>query len=406
MQFPTPEYRQMCDDPADRLVQTLFDKYGDKTARNIYLQLIHTFSEIDINALPKEILSFHRKNEKNITIDQPEKIERASEYFQQYGHAMFLLLICKSLPTLYTSYRGTKVLYETGYLVGKNQETMVARRLMETAQFYVDVMTRNSFRHNGYGFFAATKVRLIHAYVRKFMWDKGWNEKFAEEFDQPVCQEDMMGTLLAFSVLNVEGLKKMGMVVTDEDAEAIMYTWHIVGKLLGVKDEFNPSTYKDGQLLCKHLLHKEKKAGEQNKALVNSILRFLRSIFTPNIIIRTPLKSQNKLPEILMSYFVGKEFSPYIGLEYHEDWYYSRVLKSVDIVLPNIFIQSRKNKLTQKGVVQASGFLVAKMFQFIKDEYKLEFRINDDILADWNLKAYLPDYGLKSSSSFPLSKAV
>ncbi|MDB5228781.1 MAG: hypothetical protein JWN78_2974, partial [Bacteroidota bacterium] len=174
---------------------------------------------------------------------------------------------------------------------------------------------------------------------------------------------------------------------------------------MGVKDEFNPANFKDGQLLCNHLLQKEKKASEQNKALVDSILVFLRGIFTPNIFIKTPLKSQNKLPEILMSYFVGKELSPYIGLQYYDDWYYNMVLKSVEIILPNIFIQSRKNPLAQKSVVRASGFLVSKMFQFIKEEYKLEFRITEDILNDWNLKEFIPDYGLKKEHSYQFSNS-
>jgi len=37
MQFPGPEYRQRCDTPADQLVQQLFDAYGDKASRQIYL---------------------------------------------------------------------------------------------------------------------------------------------------------------------------------------------------------------------------------------------------------------------------------------------------------------------------------------------------------------------------------
>ena len=102
-----------------------------------------------------------------------------------------------------------------------------------------------------------------------------------------------------------------------------------------------------------------------------------------------------------MSYFVGKELCPYIGLDYYEDRYYKTVLNSVDIILPNIFIQSRKNPLAEKGVAKGSGYLVAKIFQFIKDEYQLEFRIHEDILGDWNLKEYIPDYGLAS----PLSPA-
>lgn len=398
MQFPTPEYRQLCDAPADKLVKQLFDKYGDKTARQMYLQLIHTFSEIDIQTLPKEIIAFHKKNEKSVTIEHPEKIEIAADYFQKYGHSMFLMLICKSLPQVYSSYRGAKVLYETGYLVGKNQEIMVARRLMETAQFYIDIMNKDSFKPNHYGFFAATKVRIIHAYVRRFMWDKGWNEKYAAEYDQPVCQEDMMGTILAFSVCNIEGIQKMGLLISDEEVDAVVYTWHIVGKLLGVDDKFNPSTFKDGQLLFHHLIDKEKKLGEENKALVDAILNFMRSIFTPTLVSKLPLKlkQQNKLPEILVSYFVGREVSPYIGLKYHEDWYYKNVLKSVALILPNIFIQSRKNELSNNSVTQLSGFLVAKIFQFIKEEYKLEFRINDNLLKDWQLKQYIPEYGFKN----------
>ncbi len=400
MQFPAPEYRQLCDPPADKLVAELFEKYGDKEARLIYLQLIHTFSQIDIKSLPQEIVTFHEENENAVVIDDPAKIELAAQYFQDFGHAMFLLLITKSLPTLYTSYRGTKVLFETGYLVGKGNDVLVARRLMETAQFYIDIMTKDSFQKGGYGFFAATKVRILHAYVRKFMWDKEWNDKFAAEYDQPVCQEDMIGTLLAFSILNIEGLRKMGMLVSDEEAEAITYTWHIAGKLLGVKDEFNPPDFATGKKLYTHLLDKEKRAGAENKALVDAILGFLRNIFTPSLLSRTPFKAQNKLPEILMSYFVGKEYCPYIGLKYYDDWYYKNILKSVDLILPNIFIQSRKNKIAQQGVARLSAYLVASIFQFIKTEYKLEFRIHDDILNDWYLTDFIPDYGLKTQRHF------
>jgi hypothetical protein len=393
MQFPPPEYRQLCDAPADKLVQLLFETYGDKKARKIYLQLIHAFDRIDAEQLVPEIVEFHRANEAIVDIDHPEKIRLASEYFMQNGHAMFLMLICKCLPQIYSSYRGARVLYETGYLVGKNNEALVARRLMETAQFYIDVMSEDSFRRGGYGFFSATKVRIIHAYVRKFLWDKGWNEKLAPEFGQPVCQEDMTGTILAFSVCMIEGIQKMGLLISEEEIDAVMYTWHIAGKLLGVSDAFNPASFNEGSVLFHHLLHKEKKLGKENKALVDAIIGFMRSIYTPNALIRAGFKDQNKLPEILVSYFVGKEISPYIGLTYHTDWYYKNVLRTVDLLLPNIFIQSRRFTPAQKSVLQASGYLVAKIFQYIKNQYKLEFRMSAAILKNWHLHPFLAGYG-------------
>lgn len=399
MQFPTAEYRQRCDEAADRLVKHIFETYGDKDARKLYLQLIHTFSEIDYTALPKEIRDFHQTSQDNISILHPEKINLAAEYFQQNGHAMFLMLIAKCLPQLYSNYRGTKVLYETGYLVGKDNDALVARRLMETAQFFIDIMSRDSFQPGKYGFFAATKVRIIHAYVRKFMWDKGWNSTYAADYDQPVCQEDMTGTLLAFSVCNIEGMQKMGLLISDEEMDAVIYTWHIAGKLLGVDDAFNPESFEDGQLLFHHLIDKEKKLGIENKALIDAILNFMRSIFTPSLLKNTPYKNQNKLPEILVSYFVGREVAPYIGLNYHTDTYYRHVLKSMAVILPNIFIQSRKTRVTQEAVVDGSAYLVAAIFKFIKDHYQLEFRIREDILEDWHLAAYLKNYGYRESTS-------
>ena len=91
MNIPGPEHRQLCDADADKLVQQLYDTYGDKTARQIYLNLIHTFSEIDIEALPAEIIEFHKANQAKIKIKHPEKIEKAAEFFQHYGHSMFLV---------------------------------------------------------------------------------------------------------------------------------------------------------------------------------------------------------------------------------------------------------------------------------------------------------------------------
>lgn len=99
---------------------------------------------------------------------------------------------------------------------------------------------------------------------------------------------------------------------------------------------------------------------------------------------------------MLVSYLVGKEVSPYIGLDYHTDIYYKHVLKGIALVLPNIFIQSRKNILAQNIVVDNSAKLVAGIFQYIKDTYKLEFRIQEAILDDWKLNKYLNSYGLKN----------
>jgi hypothetical protein len=56
-------------------------------------------------------------------------------------------------------------------------------------------------------------------------------------------------------------------------------------------------------------------------------------------------------------------------------------------------------------VISGSAYLVAKIFQFIKEQYKLEFRISPEILEEWQLTPYLPGYGISTAASVHYSNA-
>ena len=53
----------------------------------------------------------------------------------------------------------------------------------------------------------------------------------------PVNQEDMVGTLLTFSAVILDGLKKMGFSISTSDADAYLHAWNVVGHLSGVEIE-------------------------------------------------------------------------------------------------------------------------------------------------------------------------
>jgi len=57
----------------------------------------------------------------------------------------------------------------------------------------------------------------------------------------PICQEDMIGGQMAFSLLVLDALYRMGIHVTNEGAEAYYYTWRVVGAILGVDLEASPA---------------------------------------------------------------------------------------------------------------------------------------------------------------------
>ena len=81
---------------------------------------------------------------------------------------------------------------------------------------------------------AARGVRLFHGAVRhtilaqpEFRWPQ-------DELGVPVNQEDLLGTLAAFTVTVIESLDEMGVTCTVEDRDAYLHLWLAIGHLLGV----------------------------------------------------------------------------------------------------------------------------------------------------------------------------
>jgi hypothetical protein len=88
------------------------------------------------------------------------------------------------------------------------------RRLSETSQFVMNMMGCDAFGSGGAFVPTIQKTRLIHAAVRHFLTASGrWG--FAAD-GVPICQQDMVGALLIFSVQVVEGLRRVGISVTEQ----------------------------------------------------------------------------------------------------------------------------------------------------------------------------------------------
>ena len=156
----------------------------------------------------------------------------AADVFRQHGPKILLILLCKSLPTCYTCWRGAKVLYQTGRLkVHDGSLDAFSRRLMETAQFVVDMLTKDNFEQDGTAIVATQKVRLMHAVIRYFAQQHNWDK---ETYGIPINQEDLVGTLLSFGVVIIDGLEQLGIMLTPEEREAYLHLWHVVGAMMGI----------------------------------------------------------------------------------------------------------------------------------------------------------------------------
>ncbi|CAM5696669.1 hypothetical protein SALBM135S_01961 [Streptomyces alboniger] len=113
-----------------------------------------------------------------------------------------------------------------------------SKRMAETGQFTVHLMQPDAFEAGSRFIPAAQKVRLLHASIRHHLrredrWDTG-------ALGVPICQEDMIGGQMFFSLHVLDSLHRLGIHMSDEGARAYFYAWRVVGAMLGVDQSAVP----------------------------------------------------------------------------------------------------------------------------------------------------------------------
>src|ERR1039458_9425806 len=125
------------------------------------------------------------------------RIAAGEDLFWRFGPRVVLTLICYSLPFCYLGRNGVPVLALTNRL-----SSNPTRRIVETAQMVVDVMQKGGLTADGgRGRLTIQKVRLMHATIRRLAPTA---PTWKNDFGLPVNQEDLVGTMLAFSWIAVD----------------------------------------------------------------------------------------------------------------------------------------------------------------------------------------------------------
>ncbi|MBC6457085.1 oxygenase MpaB family protein [Actinomadura sp. HBU206391] len=157
-------------------------------------------------------------------------MEEARQFFIDNDVHISTALSFAAMPACYVVPHVSRLLSATHSL------DYPARRMAETGQFTVYLMRPDAFEAGGRFLPAAQKVRLLHASIRRHLRQEGrWPELV------PICQEDMLGGLMMFSLQVLDALHRMGVHITPRGAEAYYYAWRVVGIILGCDPEAVPA---------------------------------------------------------------------------------------------------------------------------------------------------------------------
>jgi hypothetical protein len=234
--------------------------------------------------------------EKPVWFNQ-RRLRKGQQLFKQYALEMMALLGAMSLPYCYAASPGNKALY-----LSDKMRKSPGKRLMDTASFVIAVLSQGSLDEEGLGNVHINKVRLIHALSRYHLkkqpvWNMVWGE--------PINQEDMAGTNLAFSYVILLGMQQSGFVLSEREKEDFLFVWRYIGYQMNINEALLPSTFLEARQLATSIKIRNFKKTEEGITLTKELLSYYKASVPPD---------QANLVPSQIRFYLGSEVAEYIGI--------------------------------------------------------------------------------------------
>jgi hypothetical protein len=295
------EMRHVGDPLADGVVTNLFESGGLYSVSELMKMLVQN----DYTApdqLPHQLKNYLEETS-HVPSAEPRSFEKAQRLFQRFGAEILMVLACYSLPASYAARKGVQVLYRTGYLNHRPN-----RRLFETAQMVMDVMTPGGLNGSGRGIRTAQKVRLMHASIRLLTLtdpEKSWDQQLGV----PINQEDLAGTMMLFTYVIIDGLDRLGIATSDAEQHGFLETWKVIARVLGIQEVLLPLSMADAKELCELIQTRQVQPSPEGKAMNDALLQMMERQLPPG--------PWRMWPAALMRHFLPAEIANGFEIPHH-----------------------------------------------------------------------------------------
>jgi hypothetical protein len=370
--------RGLGDPVADAPVAAVLERGGVDAVN----AMMHTLVRVDQPApeqMPDELRDYLAD-----TLPMPEwadmdKIRRGQQLFETWGIEISLCLFCASLPSAYAAAKGVKVLYLTAQL-----DTNTRRRVMETGQFLIDVLTVGALDEDGKGRRTIQRVRLMHAAVRHLI--KARNELkpglWQPDWGTPINQEDLAGTMLSFSCVPIDPMRLLGVHIPAEDVEAYLHLWNVIAHLLGVRDELMVHDIADATALVDTIGRRQFEASPEGQDMTDALLRLLDEL--------TPVHRFDNIIPPLIRHLIGDATADLLRVPQSdladEISRFDRVAKRLYV---DFFGQGRRDSSRYEvvaGLARPFGReLLDALFTLERGGDRAAFAIPDHLARSWEL---------------------
>lgn len=289
-------YRQQTDPPADAVVERIAQAQGTR-GLSAFMRWLADTHDWSLDQQDPSVREFWGQYRSLPIWADTSQINQGVAFFRAHQATIGLLLGCLSLPYCYAAADGAQVLY-LSERIGKDTR----KRLEETGEFVFGIMKQSAWRR-GEAVGRILKVRLMHAAVRYFTLHSG---KWQAAWGQPINQEDMAGTNLAFGYIVLRGMRKSGQSPDDQAAQSYLHLWRVIGHLMGVSEELLPVSLHEAYRIDRAIAKRQFRPSEAGRALAKSLRLALES-FVPNPAFRS-------IPTAHMRFLLGDALADLLDL--------------------------------------------------------------------------------------------
>ncbi len=357
--------RTQADPEADNVIAGLFS--GTKDASSAFRTLVVEQHEVADPALN----AFLEKGPVPPAWVDSARVAAGQECFARWGSHVFTALYAAALPSAYACWRGVQVLGLTARL-----ETDATRRLNETAQFHLDVMERGGLESAGRGYSDVRHVRLMHAAVRWLIqndpraeWNPAWGT--------PINQEDLLETLLTFTEIVFEVFDRTGIVYSEDDANAYLHAWSLIGHYLGIRAELLPLTRAQTSVLMPIVRRRQFGPSESGSALMAALLEQGTRLAPPGL---------RGLPATTVRFYVGDATADLLNVP-KADWTKNLFGPLADLSR-RVSLEELHRRLLQ-GLSEKIGFgMLSLAVRAERYGDRPPFEVPTSLATRWNIAPY------------------
>ncbi|MEU8700955.1 oxygenase MpaB family protein [Streptomyces sp. NPDC048680] len=289
--------REGGDELADATVAALFER-GEVGTFNTLMRYVSTAGAPLPDGLPdvaREYLEATRVPPAWVDWDEMEK---ARLFFIDNNVHISTALSFASMPACYVVPHVAKLLSASHGL------KYPSKRMAETGQFTVYLMQPDAFEAGSRFIPAAQKVRLLHASIRRHLTrEDRWD---TEALGTPICQEDMIGGQMFFSLLVLDSLHRLGIHMSVEGAEAYYYAWRVVGAMLGIGQDAVPETLEEARQFLDLYMVRHMGPSEEGAVLTGQLIDLYEEVVPGTLL--------DPIVSALIRYLVGDTCADWLAV--------------------------------------------------------------------------------------------